>query len=102
MPNSTSFEFVLALSEALARQTDPPSGSALELMATALLVPLEYEMLNRILCQSCAANEWDTLVRRQVAGRQEIHWPYAPAGDEHHCVCRKCGYEITVLFWFSL
>src|SRR5712692_5346777 len=42
------------LKEGLSRLPEPPDPDVLKMLASALLMPLEYETLGRILCPGCA------------------------------------------------
>lgn len=95
-------EFVLTLEEGLARARTQPAPEQLSMMASALLVPLEYETLNRILCPGCAGHDWRLTMQGALRDREQFDWPYfGPAGDELHCECERCGHSITVTFWFT-
>ena len=95
-------EFVLTLAEGLARVKEQPSPEHLRMLASAFLIPLEYETLNRILCPQCSGHTWETSVRESLAKRVELEWPYhSPGGDRHHSQCKRCGQQIVVTFWFA-
>jgi hypothetical protein len=96
------YEFVLTLSEGLGRLAPSPSPEGLGVVASTVMIPLEYETLNRILCPKCAAHEWESHIRRSIVGHEKLRWPYpTPGGDRHNCVCKACGFSITATFYFT-
>lgn len=95
-------EFVLSLKEGLARMPVQPAPENLKIMASACLVPLEYETLNRIPCPRCAKHDWQLTMQAALAGRKDLDWPYSgPGGDRLYCQCKGCGHSIEATFWFT-
>ena len=95
-------EFVLTLKEGLSRLPEPPDPGVLKMLASALLIPLEYETLGRILCPGCAGHDWESVVRASIPRHQSLEWRRSgPGGDRHTCECKRCGHAMEVTFWFS-
>ena len=95
-------EFVLSLKDGLARELARPTREQLDLMASGLLIPLEYEALDRIVCPICTERDWDLLKQWALERRVDLEWPYScPGGDAHECRCNSCGHSMTVTFWFT-
>lgn len=95
-------EFVLTIGEGMGRLDTTPSARQVAQNASLLLIPLEYETLNRILCPGCSGHAWQTTMRMSLTPREDLDWPFTcPGGDLHHCECKTCGHSIEVTFWFT-
>jgi hypothetical protein len=95
-------DFVLTLAEGLKRLEQPVSPDALKYLASSIIVPLEYETLNRIQCPQCSKHTWERLVQFAVPAKPNMDWPFlGPGGDRLDCQCKNCGHAITVNFWFT-
>jgi hypothetical protein len=99
-------EFVLSLREALGREelrslTDGPAKAMVESNPALLLVPLEYETLQRVLCPKCGGRSWDSVIHASLTPRADLNWSHSIGGDYHECKCKACGYVLTVTFWFA-
>lgn len=103
MQNSSEIVVILSLQEGLRRM---PRGTTLtreqlEIGASSVLVPLEYEKLDTLVCPQCGAPNLQQISRGSLSARKDVPWPYAcPAGDEHKCICKECGLFVVVRFWF--
>jgi hypothetical protein len=96
------YTFVLTLTEGLQRQRTPPPPEHVRMVASAFLIPLEYETLSRILCPRCANHDWESAERESLAPHGKLRWSYpTPGGDRHTYHCKGCGYSISVTFYFS-
>jgi len=97
-----TMKFILTLEEALARQSEKPDSDQLPMLASDLMVPLEYETLSRIMCPSCGEYDWEVGMQAALTPNDKLNWPYpTPAGDRLSCECKMCGHALTVTFWFS-
>lgn len=84
------WEFVLTLDE------DPGFG------ASILLIPLEHQILDRLMCPTCSAHVWDKIAQTALIKHPALDWPHVPGGDRPTCKCRSCGYTAGVIFRFAL
>src|SRR5262249_44093351 len=94
-------EFVLELSDALAKSPKKPAPDTLELMASMFMISLEQERISKISCQQCGKRTLEQTKRGSLNPRKDLDWPYGPGGDEYHFLCTSCGHSFPVTFWFT-
>jgi hypothetical protein len=95
-------EFVLSLSDAVARLPKQPTPDTLEMMASIFMVSLEYEKIGKISCPQCEKRKLKQTKKGSLNPRNDLDWPYlSPGGDEHHFLCTSCGHSFPVTFWFT-
>jgi len=95
-------EITLSLKDGLARSTRKLPKEMLEMMASSLLIPLEYEKLESIPCPQCSSCDWERTSQIALDKGSKYDWPYScPAGDKLQCQCKSCGHELEVTFWFT-